>query len=193
MSMGKVVLGVVGLFVIGVTLTATLVTAAEQPNRAQPRLDPVPVEDTFDLATYCGPGAVSVTSDGEWILELDGLEEPIVFDATIKKGNLLPNSSAVGHVDVTLDRTTMWVMVTDDKDAEYFYQAIVKVDEHDVKEIAKAISAADIGLREDPVEPQCPGGSCSCAGKCTACCPIGFFPDCNCNGSGRCTCRPKSS
>ena len=192
MSLGKTVFGAIGLLVVGIALTATL-TVAEQPDRAVPRAVSAPVEDAFDLATYCGPGAASVTSDGKWILELDTLEEPIAFHATIKKGNFSRDSSAVGHVDVTLDRTTMWITATDDKDVKYFYQAIVKLDEHDVTEIAAALTGADIGLREDPVEPQRAGGSCSCAGKCTVCCPAGFFPDCNCNGSGRCICRPESS
>lgn len=192
MSMGKVVLGVVGLLVVGVSVTATL-TAADQPDPAVPRTDAVPFEEALDFAAYSGHGAVSVTSDAEWILELDGLEEPIVFDATIKKGNLLPDSSAVGLVNVVLDRKTMWVAVTHEEDDQYFYEAVIKVSEHDVKEVGNAIIAADsLLLGEDPV-PDCPGGSCSCVGKCSACCPTGMFPFCNCRAAGVCTCRPGSS
>lgn len=37
-------------------------------------------------------------------------------------------------------------------------------------------------------EQTCEGGSCECDGKCSACCPKGYLPDCNCTGSGKCKC-----
>lgn len=35
---------------------------------------------------------------------------------------------------------------------------------------------------------ECPGGSCTCTGKCTACCSQGYHPHCNCSGAGSCNC-----
>lgn len=41
--------------------------------------------------------------------------------------------------------------------------------------------------QEDAV-PVCEGGNCQCDGKCSACCPKGYLPDCVCAGSGKCKC-----
>jgi len=41
---------------------------------------------------------------------------------------------------------------------------------------------------DKPEQQNCAGGSCECDGKCSACCPKGYLPDCNCVGSGKCKC-----
>lgn len=41
----------------------------------------------------------------------------------------------------------------------------------------------------ETMDQGCAGGSCSCTGKCDACCPAGTVAECSCSGPGRCRCR----
>ena len=51
----------------------------------------------------------------------------------------------------------------------------------------------EVGTGVDPsgcdvTREDCPGGSCECHGKCEACCPSGYHPNCSCSGAGSCRC-----
>jgi hypothetical protein len=154
--------------------------------------------DKLVAASYSGWGMVAVVDTGEWLISIDDAESDILLDPLDVVGNF-PEYPAhlVGDIDVVQDGDAVHVVVMDE--FEDYYAAMLTIEDEQAADLAEQLD----GFIRDEYEQATPvpvedreileaindgGGSCTCTGKCSAACPSGKTPYCNCRGSGTCRC-----
>ncbi len=133
-----------------------------------------------ELAWFFDPGEGTLDGNGlpkEEFVFAGGLDIAVDEDGTLTIGILNEETNAFHEL-----RTSFW---SDTGDGGY------RVTDNEQGQVLVTTPSGPIEnnseLFADSGE-SCAGGSCSCEGKCKACCPSGTTAYCNCSGSGTCRC-----